>query len=206
MHPFRRFRNSIVAPIGVALLAACSSGGDGEQATANASDTTQVAAPAPAAPVGGAMAGMQHGPAKDADQEFLRMMVDHHQGLLQMAQQVMERGSTDEVKAEAQALVRKQEPEQKEMLAILQREYQDNHQPTVMPSNRAMLDSLATKSGADYDMAFRMNVIAHHREGIQMTDQILPRLTRPEVKSMAEASKADQAKDIQQLESKMGHS
>lgn len=34
------------------------------------------------------------------------------------------------------------------------------HQPAVMPSNRAMADSLSAEQGTDYDMAFRMHTIA----------------------------------------------
>ncbi|MEW5931670.1 MAG: DUF305 domain-containing protein [Gemmatimonadota bacterium] len=204
-----RFHRTRVVPAALAaalLLAACSSGegGGGDAAPADTAAESQTAvAPAPSSDT--SMAGMQHAPARDADQEFLRMMVDHHQGLLQMAQQAVEKGSTPEVQAEGRTLLQKQQTEQQEMLGILQREYNDTHQPTVMPSNRAMADSLAGKTGTDFDMAFRMNVIAHHQEGIRMTDQFLPRLTRPEVRTMAERSKQDQAKDIQELEAKMGH-
>jgi uncharacterized protein (DUF305 family) len=186
----------------LSVFAACGGGGDdaGQQASA---DSAAPATTAPAADT--SMGGIQHAAARDADQEFARMMVDHHQGMIVMAQQAMERGSTDAVKNEAHQMHQKQETEQKELLALLQREYQDTHQPTVMPSNQAMADSLSAKQGADYDMAFRMHTIAHHREGIQMIDQFLPRLMRPELRSMAERMKADQQADIQKLEREMGH-
>jgi uncharacterized protein (DUF305 family) len=201
MDPMASIR-ALAACTVLSVFAACGGGGDddGQQASADS------AAPATTAPVADtSMGGMQHAAARDADQEFARMMVDHHQGMIVMAQQAMERGSTDAVKNEAHQMHQKQETEQKELLAILQREYQDTHPPTVMPSNQAMADSLSAKQGADYDMAFRMHTIAHHREGIQMIDQFLPRLTRPELRSMAERMKADQQADIQKLEREMGH-
>jgi uncharacterized protein (DUF305 family) len=179
---------SLAALVAFSFLAGCGSdegAASGDQASADSA--------APAA-------------ARDADQEFARMMVDHHQGMIVMAQQAMERGSTEAVKTEAHGMHQKQETEQKELLALLQREYQDTHQPTVTPSNRAMADSISAKQGADYDMAFRMHTIAHHREAIQMVDQFLPRLTRPELRTMAERMKADQAAEIQKLEVGMGHS
>jgi uncharacterized protein (DUF305 family) len=184
------------------VLAGC---GSDEGAASGDQASVDSAAPAAAAPADTSMAGMQHAAARDADQEFARMMVDHHQGMIVMAQQAMERGSTEALKTEAHGMHQKQETEQKELLAMLQREYQDSHQPTVMPSNRAMADSLSAKQGADYDMAFRMHTIAHHREAIQMVDQFLPRLTRPELRTMAERMKADQAAEIQKLEREMGH-
>jgi uncharacterized protein (DUF305 family) len=182
------------------VFAACGGGGDdaGQQSSADS------AAPATTAPPADT-SGMQHAAARDADQEFARMMVDHHQGMIVMAQQAMERGRTEALKTEAHGMHQKQETEQKELLALLQREYQDTHQPTVTPSNRAMADSLSAKQGADYDMAFRMHTIAHHREAIQMVDQFLPRLARPELRTMAERMKADQGAEIQKLEREIGH-
>jgi uncharacterized protein (DUF305 family) len=201
MDPMARIR-ALAACTLLPVFAACGGGGDdaGQQASADS------AAPATTAPVADTSMGvMQHAAARDADQEFARMMVDHHQGMIVMAQQAMERGSTEAVKNEAHGMHQKQETEQKELLALLQRGYQDTHQPTVMPSNQAMADSLSAKQGADYDMAFRMHTIAHHREAIQMVDQFLPRLTRPELRTMAERMKADQAAEIQKLEREMGH-
>lgn len=184
------------------LLAGCGSdegAASGDQASADS------AASAAAAPGDTSMAGMQHAAARNADQEFARMMVDHHRGMIVMAQQAMERGSTEAVKTQAHGMHQKQETEQKELLVLLQREYQDTHQPTVTPSNGAMADSLSAKQGSDYDMAFRMHTVMHHREGVQMIDQFLPRLTRPELRTMAERMKADQQADIQKLEREMGH-
>ena len=88
---------------------------------------------------------------------------------------------------------------------MLQRDFGVAHQPSIMPSNQAMADSLSQKSGADYDMTFHMNVIAHHREGIAMIDRFLPQLTNPQVRQMAERMRADQQKDIQEHEGKMQH-
>jgi uncharacterized protein (DUF305 family) len=200
MQPFRLHPVPSVAVLLCLLSAAC--GGAGGDATNDAAAVPPADSAASAIPADSPAVAQTP---RDADQEFLRRMVDHHQGLILMAQQAMERGSTDSVKAEAHELHQKQETEQREMLAILQREYGDAHQPSVMPAHQAMLDSLTSKAGADYDMAFRMNVVAHHREGIKMTDEFLPRLARPEVKSMAERGKTDQQKDIQKLEAEMGH-
>lgn len=54
------------------------------------------------------MAGMDHstmtanrGPANDADHEFLRMMSDHHQGVVEMASAAMNKGSTPQVQGDA---------------------------------------------------------------------------------------------------------
>ncbi len=192
----------------LAAAAGCSSNSGSQGASSGDSIQTPAAAPATTASSDtgmGAMAGMDHGPAQDADQEFLRMMLDHHAGLIQLAHGAQEKqGASAAVQEEARKLDEKQDAETEQMQAVLKQAYNDAHEPMVMPKNRAMIDSLAAKSGADYDMGFRMNVIAHHQEGIAMIDQYLPRLKRPEVRQMAERMKADQTRDIQEIQSKMG--
>ena len=161
----------------------------------------------PAATTDTGMAGMNHGDmgrpaAKDADQEFLRMMADHHEGLIQMATAAMTKGSNATVQGDAHKLHTKQADEQKQMVSMDQSAYGETLTPMVMPSNKAMMDALTAKTGAEYDRTFYQNVIAHHREGIKMTDDLLPKLTKPEVKQMAEKMKADQQKEIAEFERK----
>lgn len=148
------------------------------------------------------MAGMDRAPAKDADHEFLRMMTDHHEGMVQMASAAMTRGSPA-VRDDAQKLSTKQADEQKRMAGMVQTTYGEAVMPMIMPSNREMIDLLAAKSGADYDRAFYASVIAHHREAIKMVDDMMPRLASPEVKRMAEMMKADQQKEIIVFEKKL---
>lgn len=198
-------RFTIARAFGTAtLLAAVACGGSSDTAT------TDTAAGAAATPAGGdtsSMAGMDHGSmrpaAKDADQEFLRMMVDHHEGMIQMATAAMTKGSTPTVQGDAHKLHTKQADEQKQMQSMVQASYGETVTPMVMPSNKAMNDSLQAKTGTDYDRTFYANVIAHHREGIKMTDDLLPKLTRPDVKQMAEKMKADQQREITEFERKM---
>ena len=169
-----------------------------------ASDTT--AASGDSAAGTAAMPGhdMNRPAARDADQEFLRMMVDHHEGLVQMATAAMSKASKSATQGDAHNLHTKQAEEQKKMIAQVQSQYGETVTPMVLPSNKAMLDSLAAKSGADYDRAFYRNVVAHHREGIRMTDEFLPRLTKADVKQMAERMKAEQQKEITEFERKAG--
>lgn len=153
------------------------------------------------------MAGMNHGDmgrpaAKDADQEFLRMMADHHEGMIQMATAAMTKGSNPTVQGDAHKLHTKQADEQKQMVSMDQSMYGETLTPMLMGSNKSMVDGLSAKTGADYDRAFYQAVVAHHRDGIKMTDDLLPKLTKPEVKQMAEKMKADQQKEITEFERK----
>lgn len=208
-------RQALLLISAAALVAACG-GGDQNNAGATTGATTGAAAAGDTAGMmagagHSAMAGMDHSnmpgmnrPApKDADQEFLRMMSDHHEGLVQMGSAAMTKASKPETQADAHKLHTKQQEEQQKMLGMLKTSYGDSITPMVVPSNKAMNDSLAAKSGVEYDRTFYGNVVKHHQEGVKMVDDFLPRLTKPDVKQMAEKMKTDQQKEIAEMEKKM---
>ena len=173
--------------VGFALLiGACGANEDAEPATDTAAGAQPAAAEATA----------------PGDQEFLREMTNHHHGMVTMAHEAMEKTGSS-VQEEATAIDQKQDEEIEQMLAILLKDFSDPHTPTIDPATQAMADDLATKSGADYDRTFRMHVIEHHKQGIAMIDRFLPLLTRPDVRAMAEQMKADQQKEVQDLQAKI---
>ena len=87
-------------------------------------------------------------------------------------------------------------------LTMLSQQYQDSVTPMIMPSNRAMIDSVTrAPQGAEADRVYYRQVIAHHREGISMAEPMLPHLTG-EVKQMVEKSISDQRREIQEFERK----
>ena len=179
-------------------LTACGNRNDG--AAADSLPTSDSAAGAAATAAGDH--SMNRPAAKDADHEFLRMMSDHHEGMIQMATAAMTKGSNPTVQGDAHRLHTKQLDEQKRMLSMVQSSYGEAVTPMAMGSNKAMVDQLSAKSGAEYDRAFYSTVVAHHREGIKMVDDFLGRLTKTEVKQMAERMKTDQQKEITEFEAK----
>ena len=189
-----------------ALLAAAACGGDGGEGA-----DTGSAAGATTAAATDSMAGMDHSnmqgmnttPAKDADQEFLRMMVDHHEGLTEMLDPALEKATSATAKQDAKKVHDKQHQEQERMIAMLQSSYNETKQPMIMPSNKPMVDDLKnSQPGAAYDKKMYEHVIMHHEEGIKMINDLLPRLTKPDVRQMAEKMKADQQKEIEEFRRK----
>lgn len=187
--------------------AACSGGSnDAAGDTAGAAATTAAAGTA-----GDTMAGMDHSkmpgmsttPAKDADQEFLRMMVDHHEGMTQMLDPAMEKASSATAKADAKKVHDTQHQEQEQLIGMLKSSYDETKMPMVMPGNQSMVDDLKNSpSNAAYDKKMYQHVIMHHQEGVKMIDQFLPRLMKPELKQMAEKMRADQQKEVQEFQRK----
>ena len=184
-------------------LAACG-GGDKETATGD------TAAGATASADTG-MAGMDHSnmamnqtPAKDADQEFMRMMTNHHEGLILMMDPAMEKASSSTAKADAKKLHDKQHQERDSMLAMLRTGYNDEHKATPAASAKQMNDDLQKRSGADYDRTMYAHVVMHHQEALKMIDDFLPRLQNPQLKAMAQKMRTDQAREIADFERKQG--
>ena len=149
----------------------------------------------------GDMAGMSM--TGDPDRDFLRMMSDHHKGLIALAHETMEAGrGTAESRADARQLDTKQDKELERMVKLLESGYKDPYEPKVMPPDQAMVDSLMKETGMAYAMKFYQYVVVHHRRAIVMIDEYLPNARRPDVKDMAQAMRRDQLGEITEFERK----
>lgn len=214
----------------VTATAACSPKSDNRAAT----DTAVSVAPAnPTTPAGGmghdsmgAMSGMSHDSMSgmkggamggmgsmanmtgDADRDFLRMMSDHHKGLVEMAHLSVEgdkKGSAG-VRADAAKLDKKQDAELDSMQTKLEQKFKDQYEPKVMPNSQAMVDALKGQTGSAYDRAFYQNVVKHHQEAIKMIDEFMPKLKSADVKAMAAQMKRDQTREISEFQQKAAKS
>lgn len=203
--PRQSFSGAALALTTALSIVACS------KSDSNAADTGQAmtgAASGPADTAMGSMAGMDQSamtstPAKDADQEFVRMMVDHHQGMIVLADTALARNPSAQVRTDAREMRQKQLAEQKKMIDMLKRDYAEDKMPMVMASNARMISDVSSKTGADLDRSFRSNVIAHHEEALKMVRDFEPRFTKPAVRTMATKMKADQTKEIAKLKAEM---
>ena len=146
------------------------------------------------------MAGMSNMPGManmtgDPDHDFLRMMSDHHKGLVQVVHEATKKGGSA-VKSEAREIDRKQDADLDTMATILDEKYKDAYTPTASPDNTAARDSIGRLSGAAFDRAFREFVISHHARGIAMMDEYLAKAKDTRIKAMATRMRADQQKEI----------
>jgi uncharacterized protein (DUF305 family) len=209
----RRHRVWLAIVPSLLVLSACAGGGDAPDDTA---------APAPAATLGANanpvdtglsatrhdMAGMDHGAManrsapRDSNQSFLRMMSDHHQGLVAMSDTAMGKLGAA-ARTDAQKLRADQKQEQDHMLQMLRSDYKDSITPMILPSNQAMIATVAQAAPGDADRVYYQQVIAHHREGVQMTDKMLPHLTGMS-KDMASTARTKQQREIAAFEKKAG--
>ena len=148
------------------------------------------------------MPGMNREAAKDADHEFLRMMSDHHEGMLLMLNGAPDKATSATAKADARMLLEKQSAERDSMLAMIKMDYNETLTAMPMQSAKTMAAELQGKTGAAYDRDMYRHVIMHHQEGVKMADDFLPRLKKAEVRQMAEKMKADQQREIADFQRK----
>ena len=197
-----------------ALLATCAGNRDSARSdTTSAMKPTELAGDSVAHAPG--MSGMQndaHGGMGDmsamkattgnADQDFLRMMTDHHKGMVTMAHDAKDQKGSS-IRDIATRLDTEQDKELDQMTTMLERDFKDPYAPKVMPDNQKMIDALKTKTGSDFDRMFLQNTIAHHQEAIKMVDGYLPQSKSAAIKIMAAKMKADQAREIVEFQQRV---
>lgn len=206
---FRLVRRMTILTLAFAAVGACAKSdttADSLAAGANApATTTAMSGMAGDSMAGHDMSGMQ-GMANmtgNADQDFLRMMSDHHKGLILMAHMTKDRKPAGTAAADATKLDAAQDKELEHMVTMLEKDFKDPYAPKVMPQHQAMADALKAKSGKDYDRTFYQNIIQHHQEALKMVDAYLPRAKNAMLKQMAEKMKADQTKEIADFQAKV---
>ncbi|MDQ6636023.1 MAG: DUF305 domain-containing protein [Gemmatimonadota bacterium] len=199
----------LVLAAAVVAVGACAKSdrpADSLAAGAGVSATAAIATPAAGDSMAGqdmgAMQGMANMTGKP-DQDFLRMMSDHHKGLILMAHMTKGRKEGRTAVADATKLDTKQDQELDQMVSMLEKDFKDPYAPKVMPEHQAMADSLKSKTGKEYDRTFYQNVIKHHQEAIKMIDDYLPKAKNTMLKRMAEKMKADQTKEIAEFRQKV---
>ena len=195
---------TLSAVLGVAAAVACSPDGADQAAAGDSAAATVAAAPADTGMAGmdhSNMPGMNRPAPRDSNQSFLRMMSDHHEGLIAIADSAGARAQDSTARRDSEQLETKQRREQQEMLAMLRGQYQDSITPMVIPSNRTMLDSTLSATGPALGPTFYRQVVHHHREGIAMTEPMMPHLTG-DVRQMADRMVAEQRREIEEFERK----
>lgn len=136
----------------------------------------------------------------DFDVDFANMMVEHHQGSIDMAQVEVSQGKEETMKAKAQEILTKQKKGQQELKDFVQ-----SYKPSGMKHGEGELQKSMTKMidktksmqmTGDVDKDFATMMASHHQEGIDMAKMELKNGMSAELKKMAQKSIDDQQKDI----------
>jgi uncharacterized protein (DUF305 family) len=148
-------------------------------------------------------------PYNDADLEFLRGMIPHHEEAVEMARLVPERTDRPELNQLAEDVIASQEAEIVEMDQLLTdagaaRDDAAGHgghgdMPGMMGEEE--MDRLAGLQGVEFDLAFIDMMIAHHQGAIAAAEQVIDDGENPQVRQLAEDVIAEQDAEIAQMTS-----
>jgi uncharacterized protein (DUF305 family) len=142
----------------------------------------------------------------DADHDFAMMMTLHHQGAIDMANKVIEKGNDATIKSMAQMIIAKQTAEKQELTTWL-----SNHTPepnaegamfheemiATMEKMKNWKDIQVLTGDADNDFAELM--IIHHQQATDNAQSILHHGHHDDIKEMATMMIEDQNKEITDL-------
>lgn len=139
----------------------------------------------------------------DFDADFTKLMIEHHQGGIDMAQVEIDKGTDAQLKAKAQEISKKQKEEQQQL-----KDFLDSYKPSGMKHGEGALQNAMQESEAkmkrmqmtgNVDKDFAMLMIHHHEDGIAMERLLLEHGMSDKLKEMAKKSIEHQQKDIQEL-------
>ena len=145
----------------------------------------------------------------DFDLDFANIMVVHHQSAVDMAKEVIAKGSNAEVKTLAQNVVTAQEAEIAQFKNIIANykmpdmkagsNEAHNELGEVMEKMEKEMKGMTKTGNADKD--FLMMMIPHHKSAVTMGEDELSHGKNLELKKMAQKIMNDQSAEIKQLES-----
>ena len=164
--------------------------------------------------------GMQHDMSMDVgladadyDLRFIDSMVMHHQGAVNMAEEVLQKSQRPEMKKLAQDIIAAQKQEIAQMKQWRTTWYPNANQTPMawsaeMGHTMAMSENMKQsmmmsmdlgKADADFDLRFIDAMIPHHEGALVMAKDALGKTKRPEMKQLAQDILTSQQQEIEQM-------
>lgn len=203
-----RFMMSTAAVAALTLTAACS-GGDAEGNNASANVQQDVAVEAPPADPNNpyAQAEMQMGErmmaavGQNAAETWVRKMIEHHRGAIEMSEILERQGGDPQVVEKARETAAEQRRELQELERVLEGGVSGN-QPAnpYAEGERQSHERMMAAVGATPSETWLRKMIEHHRAGIQMSEMVIAQGGNAQVADIARRTAAAQNRDIAALE------
>ncbi len=139
----------------------------------------------------------------DFDVDFANMMVEHHQGALDMAQMEISQGKDEKMKSMAQKISSDQKKEQQEL-----RDFLSGFKPSDMKHGEgelkksmssAMDQMKSMQMSGDTDKDFATMMMQHHEHGVAMAKMEVEHGMSSKLKGMAQKSITKQNQEIKEF-------
>lgn len=201
-------KTALVLSAAAMLLGACSGGEDRKEADANAAAANHSVAERHGAGLDPFTAGdremhekMTAAVGVNVADTWVRKMIAHHEGAVDMSRVVLGLNPTAEVRRLAETTIDRQGREIEELRGMIRQGAPDpsSAEPYRQIDN-AMHKEMMAASGTDPNALWIAKMIAHHRGAVEMSELVLTRDPPADVRRMAEATIVDQSREITELE------
>lgn len=139
------------------------------------------------------------------DHDFAAMMVEHHQGAIDMTTVYLKEAKDEKLKAMAQKAMAKQKEEQVELKKYADDQKSgtshEHHKALMSPMDNTMEQMRKMKMTGNMDKDFAMMMIEHHKSAIEMAKYEAAKGTSEDLKKMANDMIENQQKEIKELQS-----
>ena len=190
------------------LLAACGSGGESGQNVQNeaaAGEDVNAMAADPNNPF--AQSEMQMSErmmaavGTDVGDSWVRKMIEHHQGALDMSQIVLQQNPSADVAAVARMTVEKQGKEIEDLRKLVKQGSPNARSGELYrPSMTQMHQAMMAAKGADVSETFMRKMLEHHKGGVTMSDVALQNGVSGTLREQVQRTRDDQQKEVKMVE------
>lgn len=187
----------------VTSLSACGDGGDPAEtaeATAGADDSMAMSGPFAESEMRMNEA-MMAAVGVNAGDSWVRKMIAHHQGAVDMSRQVLTMNPGDHVAGMANSIIDKQT---KEITALEKLVAQGTPDPAsaeiYRPAMEQMHNAMMAANGADLSETFHRKMLEHHKGAVALSDIALANGVSGAVRTQVQRTRADQQKEVDMVE------
>ena len=137
----------------------------------------------------------------DVGDSWVRKMIEHHQGAIDMSNIVLQQNPSADAAEMARMTVEKQSKEIEDLRKLIK---QGSPNPQGAEVYRAsmtqMHEAMMAAKGADVSETFLRKMLEHHRGGVTMSDVALQNGVSGAVRQQVQKTRDDQAKEAQMVE------
>ena len=137
----------------------------------------------------------------DAGDSWVRKMIEHHKGAVEMSRQVLTMNPGDHVAGMANSIIEKQT---KEIAALEKLVVQGTPDPAsaeiYRPAMEQMHNAMMAATGADIAETFHRKMLEHHKGAVALSDVALANGVTGAIRSQVQKTRADQQKEVAMVE------
>ena len=137
----------------------------------------------------------------DVGQNWLKKMIVHHQGAIDMSRIVLDQNPTADVAKMARETIAKQGKEIEDLQKLVQEGAPDQRSAELYrPAMMDMHQKMMAASGSDVSQIYMRKMLEHHKGAVAMSDVALANGVTGTLRSQIQKTRADQQKEIAMVE------